>query len=570
MSRETAETTPPVIYQPAPQHPATQQLVLYQDAPQQLVPQQIVSQQLVIHQNDTAQAVFWDTWVAMLQRLDALAHTEVDKDRLIKAFESRLIANSTFPAKKRVSTTRPARHHPYRRSASRQHALAVRGRGKDITSKIRSLWSEASGVAATIVGHLSDAHIQQSPHPDPALLVLDAQPSQADNTILDAAVTEQVFEPAVIPQLPQIEPAFDTQIALPSPIAGLEMNSVALAPIPQPAPPAPAPPVLPSQFPLPPIPKVQSIMQKDESTKKNKKQKTVKWAPLPTDAQSQPQPQPTSLPQPAPALPALPAVPAQIPLPPVEKVQPVAPKKKSTKKQKQQQTVKKASQPAAVQPQPQPKFQPKPQPQPKSLPQPTPAPVAFPSGQKALPAPETVDAIVQKAKQSLQQKQQQSAQQTELPAAAPSAATPSAPVPSAPTPPAAAKPEQAKQQSLPAPSPAPAPEEEEEDELEAMMLQDLEEFDADQLGYHAEHARHAASFEIQAAQRDVANANAAEAEAEAPSPEPSSSSVPAPAGPVEEEANAPKPLMDELDKLLLEEEADNKKAASKKPAWKKK
>ncbi|ROV90489.1 hypothetical protein VMCG_09839 [Cytospora schulzeri] len=481
-----AETTFLVPYQPAPQyaaleHPAPQQcvsqeLVLYQPAPQQLVAQQ----QLVPQQHESAQVAFWASWVTMLLRSDELAHGEVDIDGLIEAFKSLSVFDTAFPAKKRPSSRRPVRYHPYRRPDS-----SVRGRSKAIATKARSHCPETSDSALALAGDLSGAHIQPSPHPDPAPLVKDAQPSQADNTIPDVAVTEQALEPALVLQPSQPEPVSDAQAAIPSPIADSEVTSVALAPIPYP-------------------------------------------------------------PQPASDSPVLPAQSSHVPLPPLEKVEPTMQKDKHIQQHQPQQLVQVAAQPVAFQPR---KSRRSKKPKQSKPFQTTPAPLAPLSSQKALPPMETVETVLQRTAHDLQQQQQQQkpAQQAELPAVTVQPA------------------QQAEQapQPLPTPNPAPAPEEEEEDEDEDPMLKDLKDFDADPLGYHATRARHAASFDVKAAQKAVAEAEA-EAEADAPSSAPASLSAPAPAGRAEDKTGAPKPLIDFLDTLIEEEDSKN---SSKKPAW---
>lgn len=502
-SLENVDTTSLVLHQPAPRYPATQQsalqpsvpqqgvsqqLVLYQPAPQQVVSQALASQQLVLHQCGSAQDVFWASWVGMLLRSDALARGEVDIDGLIEAFKSLSIIDTRFPSKKRPTNTRPARHHPYQRSASRQSTLAVRGRGKHIASKTRSFCSEASDAAAASCGDQSGSHIQPSPHPDPAPLVMDAQPSQADNTILDVAVASQVFEPAPVTQL-QPDPASDARAALPSSIADMEQDLATSVPIPQ----SPQ---------LEAVPDAQVALL---SPIADFEADSAALVPLPES------------PQPAPAALALPAPSSHVALPPLGVVEPAV---------QEEQTQ---------------------QPQPR---QSTPAPLAPPS-QKALPPLETVERILQKAKQIMQQQQQQLAQQAELPVAAQPAL----------------EPEKAVSEPLPTPTPAPAEEDEEDDEFQQMMGE-CTAFEADPLSYHAEQAKHAAAFDIQAAQKAVAVAKA-KAEAPAPSTEPPPSSPePASAGPATKNTGSLGKLFDDFDKLEEEERASGWKKASKKPAWK--
>lgn len=95
-SREIVDTTSLVLYQltprqPVPHQDVSQQLVVYQPdqpVPQQVLSQKVASQQLVLHQCDSAQDVFWASWVGMLLRSDALARGEVDIDGLVEAFKS--------------------------------------------------------------------------------------------------------------------------------------------------------------------------------------------------------------------------------------------------------------------------------------------------------------------------------------------------------------------------------------------------------------------------------------------------------------------------------------------------
>ncbi|KUI72845.1 hypothetical protein VM1G_08292 [Cytospora mali] len=517
--------------------------------------------------------------------------TEVDKSLVAETFDSLKITDTTFPApqqlvvlpewvsllpvgppasvafaprertrsatKKRPSNTRPARHHPYQRSASRQSALAIRGRGKDIASKIGSLWTEALAFAAAMAGDYSDAYIQPS-YPELAPLALDAQLSHADNAIVDVVVSGQAFLPAPAPQPPQTEPTAEVPAVQTSPVISEETDLVVFAPIPQ-------------------APEPEPISDSAEAAQTlvvdNKEMETVAIAPT-----SQP-PQPT---------PALPSPPFQVALPPQEKVESTSQKgtqkkkKKTTTKQKKQKKpqVQESSTPAVVQPvQTQPELPQLPQPH-----QPTPAPLAQPEptidrpaaqipvvedketdavvvapipqppqpapapptpiGQIALPPLETVDSIVQKAKEIQQSLDRQVEQ------------------------PAVAKPEQAahtEQEPLPTPAPVSetpveeAEEDEQEDELTKMMNQELEDFDADPAQYHVDKAMFAIKFDIAAAKADVARHEASVA---SPKPESSTSAE-------KRKKVVSDPLMAQLELLEEEEEEEAAKATSKKPVCKK-
>lgn len=248
-----------------------------------------------------AQDVFRDYWVGML------SSGGDDLDGLIEPFESLSIIDTRHSVKKRPTITRPARHHPYLRSASRQSTLLVRGRGKHIAPKTLSLWSEASEVA--VVEQVSEpAPVLQPPQPEPA--------SDALAVIFSSTTeVEQEFAASVpIPESPQLEPASPALAALPSSIIDMEQDAAALVPLPESPTPAPAPLALPAPLTLvalPPLETVEEIMHKAEQIMLQKQQqKLAQQAELPAAPQpalepeqtaQEPEPLPTPTPTAAPA-----------------------------------------------------------------------------------------------------------------------------------------------------------------------------------------------------------------------------------------------------------------------------
>ena len=158
--------------------------------------------------------------------------------------------------KQRPSNTRPARHHPYQRTASRRSALAVRGRGKDIGTKIGSLWAEAYENAARMTRDISP-YYTEPPQPEPAPLSIETYTAQA-NMVSDMVIHEQFVNSGPALELPGVEPLVHSSASQLMPIDDIEFHMVAVAPTPQPLQPTPTLPALPAALPaLPALPSSQ-------------------------------------------------------------------------------------------------------------------------------------------------------------------------------------------------------------------------------------------------------------------------------------------------------------------------
>ncbi|KAK7746234.1 hypothetical protein SLS53_002192 [Cytospora paraplurivora] len=448
--------------------------------------------------------------------------------------------------KKRPSNTRPARHHPYQRSSSRKSVLAVRPRGKFIAKKKGSLSPEPFELAASVAGDLLDVNTPPY-HQEPAPPVMVAQPPQVDDIVSDVVV---VSEPA--PLAIEVEEVVPEQVLTPAPQAieaqPLKVDVVVSDVVAEPeqiVTPAPVQPPQPEPAPL--------VKEAQPTIFDGFKFDVVGVPALSFD------------PTPVPQFTELVFAPIPVPQLPVPEPAAEAPAALPSPADKEMESV-----------------APAPIPQP---PQPTPDLPALPalSSQKALPPPESVESIIERASQQLPPVPAPAPATTPVPAPSPAAAPAEAEVSdldlemalaeeraeaakiaaqadiaaaqeavrqhdaSVPDPEPESEPEP-EPTPTPAPAPAPAP---------TVALRDFTEHDlelalADELW---EKSVNLAQADIAAAKEAVEQHNASEATDE-----------PAPAGPAEEKKKEEKkekaadPLMAALDALEAEEEAEKAKS----------
>ncbi|ROV98119.1 hypothetical protein VPNG_08574 [Cytospora leucostoma] len=409
--------------------------------------------------------------------------------------------------KKRPSNTRPARHHPYQRSSSRKSVLSVRPRGKFIAKKKGSLSTEPFEFAASVTGDLLDVNTQPY-HQEPAPPVMVAQPPQVDDIVSDVVV---VSEPA--PLAIETEEVVPEQVLTPAPQA-IEAQSAEIdvvdapeqivtpAPVPQLPQPEPAPLAIEAR-PLQVDVVVSDVVAEPEQIVTPAPVQPSQPEPAPLVKEAQPTifdgfkfdvvgvPALSFDPAPVPQFTELVFAPIPVPQLPVPEPAAEAPAALPSPADKELESV-----------------APAPIPQP---PQPTPDLPALPalSSQKALPPPESVESIIERASQ-------------QLPPAPVQATTP-----------------------VPAPSPATAPAEVEVSDSDL----DLEMALAEE---RAEAARIAAQADIAAAQEAVRQHEAAVADSE-PEPEPTPTPAPAPAAdPAPAPAPAPAVALRDFTELDLE------------------